>query len=70
MAQQVYKFTFLCRPDLRQPLAWPPSHALETLEIGWFHEDRMPEDLYVGHRQRIADAFRVWRGDVRAHFDP
>lgn len=28
------------------------------------------EQLYTGHRQRIGDAFRVWRGDVRAYFDP
>jgi 8-oxo-dGTP pyrophosphatase MutT (NUDIX family) len=70
LAQQVYKFTFLCQPGLTQPVDWPPSHAIETLETGWFREDRMPEELYEGHRQRIADAFRVWRGDVRAHFDP
>jgi len=70
LAQQIYKFTFLCRPDLTQSASWPPSHAIETLEIGWFREDQLPEGLYEGHRQRFADAFRVWRGDVRAHFDP
>jgi 8-oxo-dGTP pyrophosphatase MutT (NUDIX family) len=69
-AQQVYKFAFLCRPDLTLSVAWPPSHALEMLETGWFSEDQLPEQLYTGHRQRIGDAFRVWRGDVRAYFDP
>jgi hypothetical protein len=37
--------------------------------IGWFKPDHLPADLYAGHALRIADVFRVWHGDRRAHFD-
>ena len=67
--QHLYKFTFLCKPlDEGQPRE-PASHAVETLEIGWFAENALPDDLFVGHVQRVRDAFRVWRGEQRAHFD-
>jgi ADP-ribose pyrophosphatase YjhB (NUDIX family) len=67
--QHLYKFTFLCRPlDIGQPRE-PASHAIETLEIGWFAENALPDDLFAGHVQRVRDAFRVWRGEQRAHFD-
>lgn len=68
-AQQIYKFTFLCRPDESRPPVWPPTFAIETLEIGWFAEQSLPDGLYEGHRQRLHDAFRVWRGDMRPYFD-
>lgn len=63
-----YKLTFLCTPETTMP-SQPASHAHETLEIGWFPEQALPDETYVGHRQRITDAFRVWRGDPRAYFD-
>jgi ADP-ribose pyrophosphatase YjhB (NUDIX family) len=67
--QHLYKFTFLCKPlDDRQPRD-PASHAVETLEIGWFAETALPDDLFAGHVQRVRDAFRVWRGEQRAYFD-
>jgi ADP-ribose pyrophosphatase YjhB (NUDIX family) len=67
--QHLYKFTFLCKPlDDRQPDE-PVSHAVETLESGWFAENALPNDLFVGHIQRIQDAFGVWRGEQPAHFD-
>jgi ADP-ribose pyrophosphatase YjhB (NUDIX family) len=69
VAQHLYKFTFLCRPlDDGQPIA-APSHAIETLETGWFAEDALPNDLSAGHVQRVRDAFKVWRGEQRAYFD-
>ena len=65
----LYLFTFLCRPlDGGQPPA-PPSHANETLDMAWFAEPDLPEDLSRGHVRRIPEAFRVWRGDPRAYFD-
>jgi 8-oxo-dGTP pyrophosphatase MutT (NUDIX family) len=68
-AQQIYKFTFLCRPlDSGSP-AEPPSHAHESLALGWFAEDALPPDLYSGHVQRVHDAFRAWRGEVKTYFD-
>ena len=67
--QHLYKFTFLCKPlGDRQP-GESVSHAVETLEIGWFAEDALPNDLFTGHVQRVRDAYRVWRGEHRAHFD-
>jgi len=67
--QHLYKFTFLCKPlDAGQP-GEPASHAVEALEIGWFAENALPADLFVGHVQRVEDAFRVWRGEQRAYFD-
>jgi ADP-ribose pyrophosphatase YjhB (NUDIX family) len=68
--QHLYKFTFLCRAlDEGAAPREAPSHALETAELGWFGEDELPDNLFVGHVRRIADAFRVWRGEPAAHFD-
>ena len=69
VAQHLYKFTFLCRPlDGGKPHE-TPSHAIETLETGWFAEDALPDDLFAGHVQRVKDAFRLWRGEQLAFFD-
>jgi ADP-ribose pyrophosphatase YjhB (NUDIX family) len=67
--QHLYKFTFLCRPLDQGQLHEPASHAVETLEIGWFAENALPDDLFAGHVQRVRDAFNLWRGEQRAHFD-
>jgi hypothetical protein len=69
VAQHLYKFTFLCKPLGAEQPPGPASHAVETLETGWFAEDGLPDDLFAGHVPRVRDAFRVWRGDTRAHFD-
>ena len=65
---QLYMFVFLCEP-LDCPESVEPSHALEVTDKGWFAEDGLPEDLDPGHRFRIPEAFRVWRGEGRAFFD-
>ena len=65
--QHVYKFTFLCEPVTEQ--AEMPSHSNETLEIGWFDEDKLPDDLYNGHVKRINDAYQIWKGNGQVHFD-
>ena len=46
-----------------------PSHAHEVLETRWFPVDALPPDIDPGHVRRIPEAFRVWRGDLRAYFD-
>ena len=66
-AQQLYKFLFLCR--LLPVPAEAPSHANETLDMGWFGEDALPADLVPSHAMRITVAFRAWRGDIEAYFD-
>ncbi|QBD75244.1 NUDIX domain-containing protein [Ktedonosporobacter rubrisoli] len=65
----LYHFLFLCRP-LAEKESKPASHANEVLEINWFPEHALPEELDPGHKQRIPEAFRVWHGDLRAFFDP
>ncbi len=64
----LYQFLFLCKPS-NQARATRPSHAIEVLKTGWFPEASLPEDLDPGHRSRIPEAFRVWRGDGRVFFD-
>ncbi len=64
----LYQFVFLCKPLDRQEMA-EPSHACEVQDTGWFSEDDLPEDVDPGHRLRIPEAFRVWRGDSQAFFD-
>ncbi len=69
VAQHIYKFTFLCQSLDSDRIVETPSHAIETLEIGWFAENALPDDLFTVHTRRIQDAYRVWRGEQRAHFD-
>jgi ADP-ribose pyrophosphatase YjhB (NUDIX family) len=64
----LYHFVFLCEP-LADEAIGEPSHAVEVLDVGWFSEDRLPEDIDPGHVTRIPEALRVWRGDERAFFD-
>lgn len=66
-SQHIYKFTFLCKPISRE--AETPSHAHESLAIGWFAKDNFPDDLYEGHVKRIDDAYRVYDGELQAYFD-
>jgi ADP-ribose pyrophosphatase YjhB (NUDIX family) len=63
----LYQFVFLCEPLSGEAEA--PSHAVEVLNIGWFSESGLPEDIDPGHRSRIPEAFRVWHGDQRVFFD-
>jgi hypothetical protein len=65
----MYHFLFLCQA-LELPGEKPASHAHETLGSGWFDESDLPSEIEPGHAVRIAEAFRMWRGDQRAFFDP
>jgi ADP-ribose pyrophosphatase YjhB (NUDIX family) len=67
MLHHVYKFTFLCEPLEGQNNE--PFDPHETLEIGWFPENKLPTDLYEGHYKRIADSYNVRNGKIQAHFD-
>lgn len=68
--QHIYKFTFLCKPLDDGAAHGTASHTVETLDVAWFAEGALPEGLYEGHRPRIRDSFRIWRGAGQAHFDP
>ena len=64
----LYQFVLLCAPEENHP-PQPPTHAEEVLDAGWFAADALPAALDPGHRTRIPEAFRVWRGDGRSFFD-
>jgi ADP-ribose pyrophosphatase YjhB (NUDIX family) len=64
----LYHFVFLCRPLETEPVS-EPSHSFEVLEVGWFAEADLPEEIDPGHVSRIPEAFRVWRGDREPFFD-
>jgi len=64
----LYHLLFLCRPVSHSP--WQQaSHAAEVLEVAWFDEGRLPDDLDPGHVSRIPEGYRVWHGGGRAYFD-
>lgn len=64
----LYHLLFLCQP-LNNGEAGEPSHAIEVLDVRWFAEDALPEELDPGHVRRIPEAYRVWHGDREAYFD-
>lgn len=64
----LYQFTFLCEP-LEERAREKASHDLEVLDVDWFPEDGLPDEMDPGHVTRIPEAFRVWRGDRQAFFD-
>lgn len=64
----LYQFLFLCKP-LAHVEPVQPSHANETLAMGWFNEENLPDALDPGHVTRIPVAFHVWRGEQGAFFD-
>ena len=66
---QLYQFSFLCRPLPDAKEVKLASHAHEVKDVQWFSEHELPEDIDPSHVKRIAEAFRVWHGDMRAFFD-
>ena len=64
----LYHLLFLCEPMGPEPER-NPSHDFEVLEMGWFTEDDLPQDIDPGHVRRIPRAFSFWRGERRAFFD-
>jgi len=65
----LYQFCFLCEPLNGGKPEHAPTHAAEILDCQWFGENELPGDVDPGHITRIHEAYRVWRGDVRAYFD-
>ena len=46
------------------------SHRHEVLDVRWFAQaDLDALDMDPGHRTRIPEAYRVWKGDTAAYFD-
>ena len=69
IALHLYHVTFLCAP-LDASEIGAGSHRQEVLDVAWFGESALPAAIDPGHVTRIPEAFRVWRGDRRAFFDP
>jgi 8-oxo-dGTP pyrophosphatase MutT (NUDIX family) len=65
----LYLLTFLCRP-IEGTGAIPPSHAIEVLDVCWFQQDDLPDDLHPGTGSRLEQVFGFWRNQSRAFFDP
>ena len=63
----LYLFMFLCR--LLPMPSETPSHANETLGMGWFSENQLPQNLEPSHAVRISIAFHAWQGEMKAYFD-
>jgi ADP-ribose pyrophosphatase YjhB (NUDIX family) len=63
----LYSLLFLCHP-----VDGIQSHfqSSETFDTNWYAEDALPNAMHPGHESRIHEAFRVWRGDHRAYYDP
>jgi 8-oxo-dGTP pyrophosphatase MutT (NUDIX family) len=63
-----YLLTFLCRP-VAGGGQQAPSHDIEVLDVRWFGEDALPEDIHPGNVLRIREAYRIWRGGSGAYYD-
>lgn len=66
--QHLYHFLFLCRPSAVARVD-PPTHAHEVVEMNWFSEHMLPQDIDPGHIQRIPEAFRAAGGETHTYFD-
>ncbi len=64
----LYHFVFRARP-LNGDQPDSPVHPQETLAMGWFGEQELPDELDPGHISRIPHLFKLWRGEGRPYFD-
>ena len=67
-AHHLYHFTFLATP-LSSQSNGNGSHKHEILDVAWFVEDDLPQEIDPGHVTRIPHAYRVWHGDKRPFYD-
>jgi ADP-ribose pyrophosphatase YjhB (NUDIX family) len=65
----LYHVLFLCRPLYDGEPIEEPTHSFEVLDRKWFTENALPNNIDPGHVSRIPEAFRIWHGGQRAHFD-
>ena len=64
----LYHFLFLCEPLADKPTE-EAAFAHETLQSGWFAEDKLPNPSDPGHVTRIPRAFKMWREGDEVFFD-
>jgi 8-oxo-dGTP pyrophosphatase MutT (NUDIX family) len=65
----LYQFVFLCKPLDDGKVVETPLHAAKVLDVRWFAEHDLPDDIDPGHVTRIPKAFHIWRSDSCAYFD-
>jgi 8-oxo-dGTP pyrophosphatase MutT (NUDIX family) len=66
----LYLITFLCRPIGGNVPAGDASHSHEVLDLCWFKENELPENLHFTSAARIRRAFSLWKqGEAPAFFD-
>lgn len=65
----LYMIMFLCKPLSGHDLDAEPLTPGEILDRRWFAKHELPPDIDPGHVTRIADAYRVWHGDLHTAFD-
>ena len=66
----LYLITFLCRPLEESVTGKEASHSHEILDLHWFEEGALPENLHFASPARIHQAFSVWKqGTAPAFFD-
>jgi len=64
----LYQFAFLCTP-LNRDDPEASTTPQETMDVAWFAEDEIPDELSPGHADRIREALRVWHTGGPATFD-
>lgn len=64
----IYHFVFLCRP-LNREAPGPQGTPQEVLQVAWFDEREVPQDLFPGHAVRIAEVWRFVHHTGPAYFD-
>lgn len=63
-----YLVTFVLKP-IDGIESVEPSHAAESLDMGWFERDALPRAMHPGSLRRLLQAYRVWQGGAAAGFD-
>ena len=67
-SHHLYHFVFMCRP-LNREAPVPSLTPQEVLEVAWFDEREVPQDLFPGHAVRLAEVFRFLHEQGPTYFD-
>ncbi len=65
----LYQLLILCAPNGSTKSAKTVYQGIEVLNVRWFDEESLPENIGMGHFAPMKEAYRVWRGDIRPYID-
>jgi ADP-ribose pyrophosphatase YjhB (NUDIX family) len=65
----LYQLLILCETSGSTKPVKTAYHGIEVLDVRWFDEENLPENIGLGHILPIKEAYRVWRGDIRPYID-